>query len=112
MKGPSRLGSDLVIEGTVLSSMGKVLIDCMVDGRVDVQGEVEVGKAAKIVGSLSANQIIFNGQIQGDLQTKGELEILESGSIEGNLDVPVGSLIIHEGAVIRGRCMPNDSSKK
>ena len=64
MKGPSRLGSDLVIEGSVLSTKGKVLIDCMVDGRVDIQGEVEVGKAARIVGSLSASQIIFNGQIK------------------------------------------------
>jgi cytoskeletal protein CcmA (bactofilin family) len=113
--GTGRSSSSSAIESTIgpnthikgnLQSDGGLRIDGIVEGTVEITGNLVVTESAKIRADIKANNISVAGAIQGNISAT-RVEILDTGRVWG--DVTVKSLLINEGAYFRGQTfMPQD----
>ncbi len=98
---PSYLSADVEIEGKV-SCDGPVRLDGTCRGSIDGKDRVTIGTSAKIYGTVRAQTLVINGQIEGDLITSGTVAILSQGNIEGKIFTRAGGLSIAQGGIFQG----------
>lgn len=92
--GPTAsLKGDLICEGGVR-------IDGVFVGRVESQGNVIIGEAAKVEAEIRGNNVSVSGAIKGNITAAGRLEILSGGQVLG--DITVDSIVVDEGGVFTG----------
>ena len=85
-----------------IQSDGGARIEGVFEGTIDVTGNVIIGEGAKVIADISAHNISISGGIKGDIKGN-KVEILENGRVWGNLTV--NSLLLNEGAYLRGKTM-------
>lgn len=83
-----------------LNSKGSIRLDGLVEGKINIQGDLIVGEKGFIKGEVRAESMVLAGKVEGNINTKGRLEITASGSLLG--DVVCSVLIIQEGATLDG----------
>ncbi len=83
----------------ILQSEGGVRIDGVFDGTIAIQGNLVIGESATIVADIQAYNITVSGTIKGNI-TANKIEIMETGKVWG--DLSVNSLLLNEGAFLRG----------
>ena len=64
------------------------------------------------MGSISGGLVTVAGNVDGDVNIEDHLEIAPTGNVHGEIHVPAGKLIIHEGAEISGQCFIAPPEKK
>lgn len=79
---------------------GGMRIDGIIEGTIDVAGNLVIGEGAKIIAEVTANNISISGAIKGNVNAN-RVEILETGRVWG--DLTINSLLLNEGAYLRGR---------
>lgn len=96
--GESRIGSDLVIVGNLISK-GEIQVDGEVQG--DLHGaNIVVGETARITGAIVADEVIVRGTVMGSI--RGKRVVLQSSSkVEG--DIFHSQLAIEQGAFFEGK---------
>ena len=62
-------------------------------------GNLVIGESATIVADIQAYNITVSGTIKGNI-TANKIEIMETGKVWG--DLSVNSLLLNEGAFLRG----------
>lgn len=103
----SVIGTDLTIVGN-LESKGEIHIEGTVQGDVNAS-RIVVGSAARITGSLVADDIVVQGTVMGSL--RGIRVTLQSASkVEG--DIFHQSLAIEQGAYFEGKSRRSDNPKE
>ncbi|HVB76991.1 MAG TPA: polymer-forming cytoskeletal protein [Candidatus Nitrosotalea sp.] len=70
------------------------------EGEVECDGEILVGKDARVEARIVTRNITISGSVRGNLTASGRLKITATGRLEG--DARVGSLIVQEGGVHLG----------
>jgi len=96
--GESRIGSDLVIIGNLVSR-GEIQIDGEVQGDLHAVNIV-VGETARITGGIVADEVIVRGMVMGSI--RGKRVVLQSSSkVEG--DIYHSQLAIEQGAFFEGK---------
>lgn len=108
------ISKDVTLQGTVQAS-GVLRIDGKIEGRIDTQGDVIVGKDGVVIAQVSAKNVVVAGQLQGDVDVSGRLQILPGGKLFG--DAKVSVLVVEEGAIFKGQCdmevqRPGETSKR
>ncbi len=93
------IGPNAYIRGDIQSD-GGVRVDGIVEGTIDLTGNLVVGEGAKIVAEIKANNISISGAIKGNI-AGNRVEILETGRVWG--DLTINSLLLNEGAYLRGQ---------
>ncbi|MGD2176946.1 MAG: polymer-forming cytoskeletal protein [Anaerolineae bacterium] len=93
------IGPNAYFRGDVQSD-GGARIDGIFEGTIDITGNLIVGEGAKVIADIQANNISISGAIKGDINAN-KVEILESGRVWG--DLKVSSLLLNEGAYLRGQ---------
>ncbi|MBU0705315.1 MAG: polymer-forming cytoskeletal protein [Chloroflexi bacterium] len=83
-----------------IQSDGGVRVDGIVEGSIDITGNLVIGEGAKIIAQIKANNISISGAIKGDI-AGNRVEILETGRVWG--DLTINSLLLNEGAYLRGQ---------
>ena len=96
------LGPNTSVEGTITSD-GNIRIEGVYRGRIETAGNVIVGSSGKVLADVVANIIQIQGALRGNVTAHKRLEILPEGRVWG--DIEVGSLLIDEGGMFRGRCV-------
>lgn len=100
---PSVIGADLTITGN-LESKGEVQIEGDLQGDVNA-AKIVIGERARITGSLTAEEIVIRGSVQGSI--RGNAVTFQSTShVEG--DVFHKSLAIEQGAYFEGKSRRSD----
>lgn len=94
------LSNEIKLEGRLHSSTN-IRFDGEMTGDVTTDGDLALGEHGRIKGNVTGRNVVVGGTIQGNVQTTGRLEILATGRVYG--DIAVGSLIIDEGGILRGR---------
>jgi len=96
--GESRIGSDLVILGNLISN-GEVHVDGEVQG--DLHGaSIVIGETSRITGGIVADDVIVRGTVMGSI--RGKRVVLQSSSrVEG--DIFHSQLAIEQGAFFEGK---------
>ena len=93
--GPrDRLIGQLYIEGDL--RVGGIL-----EGEVEVTGDIEIGDMAKVKASLAGGDVSVNGHLTGPVIARKRLIVGRSGSVIG--DVRVARLAIQDGASFSGK---------
>lgn len=101
----STIGPNTHIKGDIQGD-GGLRVDGVVEGTIDVTGNLVITESAKVRAEIKANNISVAGAIQGNV-TATRVEILDTGRVWG--DLTVKSLLINEGAYFRGQTiMPQD----
>lgn len=101
----STIGPNTYIKGEVQGD-GGLRIDGVIEGTIELTGNLVVTESAKIRAEVKASNISVAGAIQGNV-TANRVEILDTGRVWG--DLTVKSLLINEGAYFRGQTiMPQD----
>jgi cytoskeletal protein CcmA (bactofilin family) len=96
--GESRIGSDLVIVGNLISK-GEIQIDGEVQGDLHA-ANIVIGETARITGGIVADDVIVRGTVMGSI--RGKRVVLQSSSrVEG--DVYHSQLAIEQGAFFEGK---------
>ena len=102
------LGSDTVYEGK-LSFKGTVRIEGRFTGEIVSEGTLNIGKEAKVSGTLAVGEFLLSGHFKGEVIVKKRAVIYSSGIFEGNLQTP--ALLMEEGGVIEGQVSMASSGK-
>ena len=93
------------MKGTIQGD-GGLRVEGIVEGTIELTGNLVVTESAKIRANIKANSISVAGAVQGDIAAN-RVEILETGRVWG--DLTVKSLLINEGSYFRGQTlMPQD----
>lgn len=102
------LGANATFDGH-LKCKGGVRVEGAFTGSIETDGNIIIGKAAKLGANLSGRNILVSGKVTGNVRSEGQLAILAGGQIVG--DVDVGSILIEEGGVLSGRCNDRSAAK-
>lgn len=94
------LSNHIKVEGRVHST-SNIRFDGEMTGDLSTDGDLIVGEHGVVKGNVSGRNVVIGGTIHGNTQTSGRLEILATGRVFG--DISVGSLIIDEGGILRGK---------
>ncbi len=95
------IGPNAYFRGDIQSD-GGVRIDGILEGSIDITGNLVIGEGAKVVAEINANNISISGAIKGNI-TGNRVEILDTGRVWG--DLTINSLLLNEGAYLRGQTM-------
>ena len=97
----SYLASDVEIEGKVTCN-GPVRVDGSCQGTIESKDSVTIGISGQISGTVRAESMVINGQVDGDLITSRSVAILSDGNIYGKIFTPAGCVTITKGGNFRG----------
>ena len=85
---------------------GSTRIGGTIEGEIVSEGVLIIEEKAEIKASITAEEVIVQGLVEGRLESKQKVEICHSGRFKGDVFTP--SLVIREGARFNGRSMMDD----
>ena len=97
----SIIGANTSVKGSLTSS-GALRIDGQFEGDVSLTADLIVGESGRVTAQVAAKNALVAGSVTGNMDVTDKLELLPSAKVIG--DLTVGSLIIGEGAVFKGKC--------
>ncbi len=101
----STIGANTHIKGDIQGD-GGLRIDGIVEGTIEITGNLVVTESAKVRAEIKANNVSIAGAVQGNVSAN-RVELLDTGRVWG--DMTIKSLLINEGAYLRGQTfMPQD----
>ncbi len=105
------IGPSVKVKGD-FNGQGNIIVEGTVEGNLKTNGNLEVGKTAKITANVEAKEAKIGGQVIGNVKIKGFLEITATAKIFGDLEI--SDLSIERGAILNGKCImaPGTEEKK
>lgn len=97
----SIIGVNTAMKGS-LSSSGALRIDGQFEGDVALTADLIVGEAGRVTAQIAAKNALIAGNVTGNMDITEKLELLPTAKVIG--DLKVGTLIIGEGAIYKGKC--------
>ena len=96
----SLLSKDVKIEGDIQGNEN-LQIDGKLIGSIKLVGDIYVGPTGIVEASVEADNVVIQGQINGNVTARKQLQIQSSGKLMG--DCSAQSIDIREGALFEGR---------
>jgi cytoskeletal protein CcmA (bactofilin family) len=93
------LSSGVSIKGTV-KFQKELLIDCEVEGKIDSNGRLTVGKQARIKGDIKTRSVIVDGTVDGNIMAAERCELRAGCTVNGDIEAP--RLVVDEAASFIG----------
>ena len=94
------IGASIRIRGDVTGDEN-LIIQGHVEGTIKVQGHnVTISKTGKVKANIEANQIIVEGELQGDMLGDEKVIIRDTGNVHGNIIAP--RVTLEDGAMFKG----------
>jgi len=88
-----------VIKGDIFSAE-ELFIDGEVEGSLELQHRLTVGRNGKIKAQIKAKEIIVFGSVHGNLFAEDKIVIRKDGNVVG--DVKTAGIVIEDGAYFKG----------
>jgi cytoskeletal protein CcmA (bactofilin family) len=85
-----------------LNFEGPVRIDGQIDGEINAQDSLTIGKSAVVTAKIKAVSIIVAGTVSGEVNAGQRIELQPSAKVSGTINAP--KLVVHEGAMFEGSC--------
>ena len=93
-----------------IESDGDFRIDGRVEGDVQTQGRVVIGKQGEVKGSITCTNADIEGVFEGNLKVSDTLSLSATAQVSG--DTVVGKLSVEPGASLNGTCSMENSVKE
>jgi len=100
-KNQNKISEGTKIVGDIVSK-GGFRIEGIIEGNVNTDGRVVVGKTGGIIGTLVCENADFEGTFSGKMTIKDTLSLKSSAQIEG--EVVIGKLAVEPGANFNATC--------
>ena len=85
-----------------ISGQADLRIDGKVEGPISLQGHrLLVGPTGQLNSEVTANEVVVQGKVTGNLHARDRIEIKNGGSVSG--DIHTCRISIEDGADFRGR---------
>jgi len=95
----SILGPTLKFKGE-LASQEDLVIHGHVEGTIGPAPKVTIGPEAVIKAGVTADVIVIEGSVDGDLKAHGSITVRARANVRGNLEAP--AINVAEGATLNG----------
>jgi cytoskeletal protein CcmA (bactofilin family) len=95
------LGKGTEFEGKLVFS-GSVRLDGRFKGDIMGGGTLVIGEGAHIEATISVDNLLVGGELQGSAEAKKRVEIFKTGKFFGTVAAPV--FVIQDGGVFEGDC--------
>jgi cytoskeletal protein CcmA (bactofilin family) len=96
----SLLSKEVKIEGDIQGSEN-LQVEGRFKGTIKLEGDVYIGQTGVVDADIEADNVIIQGQINGNVLARKQLQIQSSGKLVG--DCTAQSIDIKEGALFEGR---------
>lgn len=105
----NHLSSDVEIKGT-LKFQNDLVFDGKIEGEIQSNATLTVGKSAHVQGEVKSKSIIIHGSVQGNIEAVERIELKATGQLIG--DLRAARIMIEDGATFVGKSevSPNKSS--
>jgi cytoskeletal protein CcmA (bactofilin family) len=105
----NHLSSDVEIKGT-LKFQNDLVFDGKIEGEIQSNATLTVGKSAHVQGELKSKSFIIHGSVQGNIDAAERVELKATAQLVG--DLRAGRIIIEDGATFVGKSevSPNKSA--
>lgn len=109
-------GSDMTIIGPTAKVSGDLHHDGPAqvlggfEGKIYATGQVHIAQSAVCRGTIEAEQVIVDGDVEGDITARQRLQLTATARVVG--DLVARTLIVEEGASFVGNCRVSSSSKQ
>jgi cytoskeletal protein CcmA (bactofilin family) len=108
-EGATVIGREIKFRGEISGSTD-LLIDGEVDGVIRLTGaRVTVRPEGRVRATVSAQDVVVAGQIEGEVRAAGRVELRDSAIVLG--DICAARLSIEEGATLRGGVDPSRATE-
>jgi cytoskeletal protein CcmA (bactofilin family) len=103
------IGKALRIEGRIVSTE-TLNIDGTVEGTIEVgDHNLNIGPGAAVKADLIAKTVTISGAVTGNVMASEKVNLQPNGSVDGDITTP--TLVMADGAVIKGRVEADRSRK-
>lgn len=103
------IGKDFNLNGNI-DSMKNIRLDGKIDGIINCQGKVIIGKTGRLQGEINTQDAEVYGLIQGKIKVLGTLELKNGSDVRG--EIYVKNLISEQGAKFNGTCYMDEQEQK
>lgn len=106
------IAKDLKLNGNI-ESLKNIRLDGQIEGNVNCQGKIIIGKNGKIKGEIFVQDAEIYGTINGKITVRGVLIIRQGANVQG--EVFANNIVSEVGAKFNGTCKMkeiNDNSKE
>ena len=93
------LSSGVSIKGSV-KFQKELTLDCEVEGTINSQGRLTVGKQARIKGDIKTRSVIVDGTVDGNITAGERCELRAGCTVNGDIEAP--RLVVDEAASFVG----------
>ncbi len=83
-------------------------IDGFVTGEVIGAKLVWIGKSARVVARIEAEEVVVEGRVKGAIRARDRVDVTSTARVEGDIQTP--RLILADGSCLRGRCRAGDAA--
>ena len=97
----SSIGSGSVIKG-IVSFKGDTLINGTLEGDLNCDAKLVIGKDSKIRANISSQSVVVFGQVIGDISAVDIIEIHPGAKVTG--DIKAKRVAMHDGVSFDGQC--------
>lgn len=103
------IASSTTIEGKITHPKS-LRIDGKVNGEIDCEGDVHIGKSGKVEPVIRAKNLYIAGKVKGDVYVTEKVHLMETGKLSGN--VTSNGIIIDDGGQFVGNSDMQATKKK
>lgn len=96
------LGPGTAVGGEIRAK-GTIRIEGTVEGGVSCNDSVVLLPDGRILGDVTAGQVIISGEVRGTVTAEDRIEVKTGGRVTGDLCAP--RISIQEGVTFEGRCV-------
>ena len=107
-KNVSVIGPTLVFKGE-LSADEDLVIEGQIEGTIDHQKRLVIGKKGRVKADIHASSVIVEGQLVGDIYSKGIVSLANGADVQG--DISCGRIVMEDGAWFKGNIDMGERSK-
>lgn len=93
------IGASMRIKGEI-NSREELIIDGEVEGAVESQSLITVGKNGRVKANIKAREVAIFGSVHGDVNATDKIAIRDQGSLVGN--IKTAGISIDDGAYFKG----------
>lgn len=100
------IGKDTVMEGSVKTDES-IRLDGTLKGELHASGTLVIGPSGKVDAEVvRVRDAVIGGEVTGKLEADGSVKLEASAVFTG--DIAARSIVVEEGAIIKGKCAAGD----
>ena len=100
------IGKDTVMEGSVKTDES-IRLDGTLKGELHASGTLVIGPSGRVDAEVvRVRDAVIGGEVTGKLEAEGNVKLEASAVFTG--DISARSIVVEEGAIIRGKCAAGD----